>query len=866
MVTPVDHPSSSPVCNDITITVQRKRDVNETIPAPQPLPQQQFSILDTSEPHPKKICRREIVSALMDNTGGLPLGSIIQNVMSNETDGSITNSCLLSQLKRLEDENDLVYNYNEEDGTYSLSVHGRVRIVLQELVLTNLKGASVQKVFELVNSKITAGQINYGEVMTALVHGHMTGYYLYEDNLYSLASPYKYIVTNAIEQLANISTEDECEGSSAKAIIEYINEVTTIGTVRNVAIMTTLVSGVNKGIYACNNNIYSLRSNQNINREEWTDLVFMLQEMNQQLKDISKTIISNYEESDEDETNNDNIESSEEDHQPERKKRKTNKRQRNNWNNWNIMFDKLVAYKDEHGDTEVPAKYKSDPKLGSWVSTQRQAHKNGTLSPDCLQKLQSVGFVFNKKEKDWNDMFDKLVAYKAKHRDTEVPAKYKSDPELGTWVSNQRQQYWKANHGTLTDDRVNRLIEIGFVFDKQEKDWNDMFDKLVAYKAKHRDTEVPAKYKSDPKLGSWVSNQRARFGTLSPDCKQKLESIGFVFNKKEKDWNDMFDKLKAYKAKHGDTNVPFRHIPDPELGTWVSNQRQQYKKKNHGTVTGERIQKLVGIGFDWVWKSPSMKWVVQVLKDFHKSTSTEEKKRHCHNPYPTTTKDQTLKKVWPYTVKLRKRVRQGKTIPAWIVEELQKVGFELDPPSRRARRNRIETLILHDLIVNHKHEFNGWDEKIKGTKSRPDAFSVWEYEGKFYIIFKEIDEHRHDDRSIVYEQVRMTLLSVLAKRLGFAGIYFVRTNSAERKEIDAAQQAGVAKLLWSIIKNPQNGVHAWYVDFPIDHHHFLASKGRTITIEDEDEADLAMGEEGEDPMKDLFNSVTAINTGCEAGV
>ena len=478
MVTPVDHPSSSPVCNDITITVQRKRDVNETIPAPQPLPQQQFSILDTSEPHPKKICRREIVSALMDNTGGLPLGSIIQNVMSNETDGSITNSCLLSQLKRLEDENDLVYNYNEEDGTYSLSVHGRVRIVLQELVLTNLKGASVQKVFELVNSKITAGQINYGEVMTALVHGHMAGYYLYEDNLYSLASPYKYIVTNAIEQLANMSTEDECEGSSAKAIIEYINEVTTIGTVRNVAIMTTLVSGVNKGIYACNNNIYSLRSNQNINREEWTDLVFMLQQMNQQLKNISKTIISNYEESDEDETNN---ESSEEDyHQPERKKRKTNKPKKISQpdKNWNIMFDKLVAYTEEHGNANVPAKY---PKLGRWVSNQRS--RSGNLSPDCLHKLQSIGFVFNKQEKDWNDMFDKLVAYKDEHGDTEVPAKYKSDPKLGAWVSTQRQQYWKANHGTLTDDRINRLIGIDFAFNHYEKYWNDMFEKLKAYKA-----------------------------------------------------------------------------------------------------------------------------------------------------------------------------------------------------------------------------------------------------------------------------------------------------------------------------------------------------------------------------------------------
>jgi len=203
-------------------------------------------------------------------------------------------------------------------------------------------------------------------------------------------------------------------------------------------------------------------------------------------------------------------------------------------------------------------------------------------------------------------------------------------------------------------------------------------------------------------------------------------------------------------------------------------------------------------------------------------------------------------------------------LPAWLVNELKEVGFELDPPSRRARRSRIETMILNDLVVNHEHEFNGWDEKIENSDSRPDAFIVWKYEGKYYIIFKEIDEHRHDDRSIVYEQYRMTMLAILAKELEFEGIYFVRTNSAERKVIDPLQQAGVSKLLWSIMKDPQDGVHARYVDFPNNHHHYLASVARRID-EDEDEVDLATGAEGEHHMLPLFNSVDEVNTGCEAG-
>lgn len=39
---------------------------------------------------------------------------------------------------------------------------------------------------------------------------------------------------------------------------------------------------------------------------------------------------------------------------------------------------------------------------------------------------------------------------------------------------------------------------------------------------------------------------------------------------------------------------------------------------------------------------------------------------------------------------------------------------------------------------------------------------IWEGSS---IPFEEVDEHRHDDRSVVYEQVRMALLSTMAKSL-----------------------------------------------------------------------------------------------------
>ena len=42
---------------------------------------------------------------------------------------------------------------------------------------------------------------------------------------------------------------------------------------------------------------------------------------------------------------------------------------------WDAMFEALVAYKRQHGDCLVPKRYKADPKLGTWVDTQRISYK-----------------------------------------------------------------------------------------------------------------------------------------------------------------------------------------------------------------------------------------------------------------------------------------------------------------------------------------------------------------------------------------------------------------------------------------------------------------------------------------------------------
>mmetsp|Transcript_14761 Transcript_14761/g.27764 ORF Transcript_14761/g.27764 Transcript_14761/m.27764 type:complete len:349 (-) Transcript_14761:2563-3609(-) len=65
-------------------------------------------------------------------------------------------------------------------------------------------------------------------------------------------------------------------------------------------------------------------------------------------------------------------------------------------------------------------------------------------------------------------------------------------------------------------------------------------------------------------------------------------------------WDDRFEELKHYKEQHGHCNVP--QIYERGLGTWVSQQRAQYKRFKSGktsSMTKRRQQKLDSLGFSW---------------------------------------------------------------------------------------------------------------------------------------------------------------------------------------------------------------------------------------------------------------------------
>ena len=147
-----------------------------------------------------------------------------------------------------------------------------------------------------------------------------------------------------------------------------------------------------------------------------------------------------------------------------------------NIDSWEVMYEKLVAYHQEHGDHLVPQK--SNGKLGSWVMIQRSRRygmkgRQKQLTEEQVQLLNDLNFAWNLEERNqqlWTQMYRQLEAYKTEHGHCRVPTRYKGDANaparLGKWV----EQQWGRRNGQkgkspLTEDEFERLDALGFVWE-----------------------------------------------------------------------------------------------------------------------------------------------------------------------------------------------------------------------------------------------------------------------------------------------------------------------------------------------------------------------------------------------------------------
>ncbi|KAL3788864.1 hypothetical protein ACHAW5_009221 [Stephanodiscus triporus] len=324
---------------------------------------------------------------------------------------------------------------------------------------------------------------------------------------------------------------------------------------------------------------------------------------------------------------------------------------------WDIMFNALKSYKAVHGDTLVPVRYPDNPQLGNWVDNQRQKYRmrleadefdgkdnsKAYEADERVDKLNSIGFVWNLYDHYWNIRYEELKEYVAEHGNSLVPTNYAKNQSLGLWVLKQRRNFkvgqleGNLSEAILSKERIEKLDEIGFIWDAHEAQWFERLQELKEYKKNHGDTLVPKVYPANRLLGRWVNTQRwdyshyQKIKEISEKWKdvevlddkvkeeidrltrrstgmtekriQLLEAEGFVWDARAYVWESRFQELRAFVSLNGHSVIQERRGGkyDP-LARWASTQRQNYKKYNNEqptTLTEDKIKKMNSIGFAW---------------------------------------------------------------------------------------------------------------------------------------------------------------------------------------------------------------------------------------------------------------------------
>jgi len=225
-----------------------------------------------------------------------------------------------------------------------------------------------------------------------------------------------------------------------------------------------------------------------------------------------------------------------------------------------------------------------------------------TLSSSSLSPTTAAATTINSKRRDkighWEKMFGLLRIYKERESHCNVPCRHKEDGEnLGWWLSTLRARKKK---GELDISLIERLEDIGVVWDLCKGRWENNYLLLVKFQQREGHANVPSKHKEEGmQLGLWLSSQRYqnRIGKLDISLKKRLEDIGFIWNILKDQWENYYRLLVKFQQREGHANVPSRHREEGvNLGHWLDGQRRQ---KKEGELDASLEERLEEVGVRW---------------------------------------------------------------------------------------------------------------------------------------------------------------------------------------------------------------------------------------------------------------------------
>ena len=202
----------------------------------------------------------------------------------------------------------------------------------------------------------------------------------------------------------------------------------------------------------------------------------------------------------------------------------------------------------------ISAEVVSSSSNGIFVDTKTSGDDASNVSAKEIEDVLSdtsflMNFDFEQKPKrfrdyqtdQWDKRYKELRQIYSETGRSAVHHADSSKKGLARWIKRQRAQYklrQEDKPSSMTDDRIQKLNFINFVWDSHSTVWEDRLLELELFQAKHKHCNVTSSnYPTGGTLVSWVKSQRRQYrllqegrkSNLTPRRIQQLECLGFQF-------------------------------------------------------------------------------------------------------------------------------------------------------------------------------------------------------------------------------------------------------------------------------------------------------------------------------------------------
>ncbi|MFJ3644515.1 DEAD/DEAH box helicase [Streptomyces murinus] len=265
------------------------------------------------------------------------------------------------------------------------------------------------------------------------------------------------------------------------------------------------------------------------------------------------------------------------------------------------------SYRDEYGHLDVPADH-TDPtgyRLGTFITTMRDARTAGRLEADWIAELDALGMIWDKHDAAWRARLTAAADYLRTHGHLAAPA----TTPVGAWLAEQRHL---ATKNTLDAARADALTALASDWRLPHgADWHRKYHLLRAHLASGAD---PAGLTRDTqlagvKIGSWLHRQLTTWQALTDGQQQLMTALGLTpeanplapARRTRRTFEETVQLLELFLHREGRTPAARETIrvdgDTVKLGAWLAKARTKHRA---GGLPDEHVS-LVAALFEGDW-------------------------------------------------------------------------------------------------------------------------------------------------------------------------------------------------------------------------------------------------------------------------